>query len=106
MVTTVTEKPTTKQEITAKVGQSFEIKLEENAGSTGYMWALTKLPENFYLLSDSFVPGEPMPGAPGIHHFNFVAMKPAKDAVISFYLLRSWEPSTPAEKSDWLVKAS
>lgn len=111
MATLVTDKPMTatkpitNPELSVKVGESFEIKLAENP-TTGYTWALARLPENFYLLSDSYVPDQPiLAGSGGTHHFNFVAMKPHMGNFV-FYLLRPWEPFTPTQESDWRVKAN
>lgn len=89
-----------------KVGESFDIKLTENP-TTGYIWALTRLPENFYLLSDRYVPDQPqLIGSGGTHFFTFVAVKPKIDGLFDFYMLRPWEPMAPTEASETLVKVS
>jgi predicted secreted protein len=114
MATMIAEKPATitktkppgNPDFWVKVGQSFEIKLIENP-TTGYNWALAQLPENFYLLSELYVPDPNklgMVGSGGTRHFYFVAMKPTTEmGNFIFYLLRPWEPMTPIEESDWSV---
>ena len=106
--TTITKtKPPGNPDFWVKVGESFQIKLTENP-STGYLWALARLPESFYLLSDSFMaPDKPgMVGVPGTHVYNFVAMKPKIQGDFVFYLLRPSEPLVPTEESDWCVRVN
>ena len=111
MSTLVAEKPTTitkskapgNPDIWVKVGESFDIKLAGNP-TTGYIWALTRLPENFYLLSENYVPDQPiLIGSGGTYHFTFVAMKPKIPGDFLFYMLRPWEPFAPIEASEWNV---
>lgn len=110
--TMVAERPTTITKTKApgnpdfwvKVGESFDIKLVENP-TTGYTWALTHLPKNFYLLSERYVPDQPiLMGSGGTHYFTFVAMKPKIEGHFNFFLLRPWEPFAPVQASDWDVK--
>lgn len=112
MATMTTERPTTIKNSKApgnpdfwvNVGESFDIKLAENP-TTGYRWALTRLPENFYLLSDYYVPNQPMmAGSGGNHYFTFVAVKPKTEGTFDFYMLRSWEPFNPIENSEWDIR--
>ena len=113
MATMIAEKPTTitktkapgNPDLSVKVGESFDLKLRGNP-TTGYLWALTRLPENFYLLSENYVPDQPiMIGSGGTYHFTFVAMK-AGMGNFAFYMLRPWEPFAPIEESDWAVKVN
>lgn len=111
MSTLIAEKPTTittakapgNPDFWVNVGESFEIKLTENP-TTGYVWALVNLPENFYLLSDSYQPDQPVrPGSGGTRHFYFVAMKPKIQGDFAFYQLKPWEPFAPIAESMWHV---
>lgn len=111
MATMVAEKPTTitatkppgNPDMWVNVGESFEIKLAENP-TTGYIWALTHLPKDFYLLSDNYQPDLPIrPGSGGTRHFQFVAVKPKTQGEFAFYRLRAWEPFAPVEESLWHV---
>lgn len=112
MATMTAERPTTIKKSKApgnpdfwvNVGESFDIKLAENP-TTGYRWALTRLPESFYLLSDYYVPDQPMKaGSGGNHYFTFVAVKPKTEGTFDFYMLRSWEPFNPIENSEWDIR--
>lgn len=114
MATMIAEKPTTitkskapgNPDFRVNSGESFEIKLKGNP-TTGYLWALARLPEHFYLLSESYVPDQPMlMGSGGTYHFTFLAMKPKTEGDFLFYMLRPWEPFAPVEASDWLVKVN
>lgn len=105
--TTITKtKPPGNPDLWVKMGESFEIKLAGNP-STGYLWALARLPESFFLLNESYVPDQPIKvGSGGTYHFTFVAMKPKIEGDFLFFMLRPWEPFAPIEASDWLVKVN
>jgi predicted secreted protein len=114
MSTMTAERPTTVTKTKApgnpdfwvKAGESFEIKLTGNP-TTGYLWALGRLPENFFLLNENYVPDQPIKvGSGGVYHFTFVAMKPKIEGNFVFYMLRPWEPFAPIEESDWLVNVN
>lgn len=76
------------EDITAKVGETFKVVLEENR-STGYSWAVNQIPDGVDLLDTVYIhPDTPL--APGKREITFGAMNPSKDSV-KFDLIRPWE---------------
>jgi predicted secreted protein len=112
MSTLITEKPATltttkapgNPDLWVYLGKPFDIKLDEDP-SNGYIWALAHLPENFYLLADSYEPHQPIEiGKGGIRQFTFVAMKLKTEGNIIFYDLSPADPFTPLAESTWCVR--
>lgn len=65
------------QTIKVHVGETFEIAVPSNPGSTGFVCTLGKMPECVYLVSMTFVPGHAAPemvAIPGSEIFKFVAI--------------------------------
>ena len=83
------------QTIHAKVGETFEITLEEAAG-TGFRWefdpqpAATRLVK---LLEENREAVSTVPGGQTKQHFQFQALSPGK-ADLTFHNRRAWESST------------
>lgn len=78
------------------VGQPFKIRLESNP-SIGYGWSIHK--HNLSVLKSAgeprFVkPSQPLPGAPGLQEFEFVANK-AGTSRLELVYSRPWEKNTP-----------
>jgi inhibitor of cysteine peptidase len=84
-------------EIRLADGERFEVRLPENA-STGYQWSVARVSDPVELLDDDFVaPGTMVPGAPGQHHFTFVARGAGSGRVV-LELRRSWEQQAEPEQ--------
>lgn len=79
--------------ITAKVGEKFEIKLKSNP-STGYSWA-ADYDEKYLELREQEFERKRMspPGTPGKEEWEFKALRPGKTTITMFYK-RPWETLT------------
>jgi inhibitor of cysteine peptidase len=79
------------QKVQLTAGQAFTLLLPENP-STGYTWQLRKKGEPAaQLLSDAFEPGRSVPGAPGVHRWQFRAGIAESTGTILLELVRPWE---------------
>lgn len=80
--------------IICTVSNTFDIILESQVASTGFGWCLKSIPSGVELASISTVPmGQHVsPGCKERTIFTFVAVKPLKDGIISFDLLRLTYP--------------
>jgi len=59
------------------VGETVDLAVPSNPGSTGFVCTLAKMPECVYLVSMTYVPGHEAPGMvgiPGSEVFKFVAI--------------------------------
>jgi inhibitor of cysteine peptidase len=79
----------------AALGQSLEIRLQENPTS-GYRWHVLQAGEPVCkLLSDSFTAGLEAPGQSGVHRWTFQAVA-AGTASIRMIYRRAWETGEAA----------
>jgi predicted secreted protein len=93
--------PTTPVKVEA--GGRLVVRLTEQAGSTGYSWAVGSTPGFLRLAGDTTVPAsDPMPGAPGEHVFTFQVAR-AGTGTLSFALRRPWESGAAARTADLIV---
>ena len=77
------------------MGQSLEIRLEENPTS-GYRWHVVQAGEPVCkTVSDSFAPGIGAPGQPGVHRWTFQTVA-AGTASIRLIYRRAWETNEAA----------
>lgn len=78
-------------------GDTFEIRLPENAG-TGYQWSVSRVPDDVTLLDEGITAPEPMqPGAAGQHRFRFIVRGSPTGRVV-LELRRPWEHGTAPEE--------
>ncbi len=81
------------KEITAKINEIFKVELKENP-STGYLWAISKLPTSVYLINSTYI-ADPHPsgwtGGGGTRTFHFKAISADQHCVLNFTYMRSWE---------------
>ncbi|MBI2907360.1 MAG: protease inhibitor I42 family protein [Chloroflexi bacterium] len=86
------------QEVTANVGDQFEIVLDANP-STGFSWAVGDWDESVLeLKSSDFVPGGALPGAGGPAHWLFVAKGPGR-TLFTLEYRRPWETDKPPART-------
>lgn len=84
-------------EIHACVGESFEVALYAQPGSTGYGWHLAAMPEGIVLLGIVQAAVPPVcPGSQCRQTFTFAATHETK-GILTFELLRPWIPTQPAD---------
>lgn len=77
-------------DIIANVGETFQVILRGNE-TTGFVWALTDLPQCVYLLDAEYIPDHPItPGSGGTKIFTFAAIATCRD-YLKFVLVRPWE---------------
>ncbi|MFO1431153.1 MAG: protease inhibitor I42 family protein [Candidatus Competibacteraceae bacterium] len=88
----------TDNQIQARIGESFEVVLYSQSGSTGYGWHLAYLPEGVVLVSISTTPVPPIrPGSQTREVFTFTATRELQGGYLLFELLRLWDPTHPAD---------
>jgi predicted secreted protein len=74
-----------------RAGQRLVVQLQEQAGSTGYSWAVAQTGTGLDPAGDKLVPAAtPMPGAVSPHVFSFTGGKPGS-TTLTFPLRRPWE---------------
>ncbi len=84
------------QQVQLSAGQAFTLLLPENP-TTGYTWQLRKKGEPAaLLLSDAFEQGRPVPGAPGVHRWQFRAGAAESNGTLLLELVRPWESVPPS----------
>lgn len=89
--------------IEINVGEMDRISFTSNAASTGYIWVLTDLPNNIYMLDiEDASPTPPMPGKPGTRVFTILGARQGKGR-LNFALVRSWEPDHPIQRASYQV---
>ncbi len=89
--------------IEINTGEIDRISFASNAGSTGYLWMLTDLPNNIYMLDiEDVPPASPQPGKAGTRVFTIVGARQGKGR-LNFALVRSWEPDHPIQRASYQV---
>lgn len=89
--------------IEINVGEIDRISFASNAGSTGYLWVLTELPNNLYMLDiEDVAPQHPVPGKAGTRVFTILGARPGRGR-LSFALVRPWEPDHPIQRAVYNV---
>jgi len=89
--------------IEINVGEIDRISFASNAGSTGYLWVLTELPNNLYMLDiEDVAPQHPVPGKAGTRVFTILGARPGRGR-LSFTLVRPWEPDHPIQRAVYNV---
>lgn len=87
----------TDTDIESHVGESFEVVLYSQPGSTGYGWHLAGLPEGVVLVGVGGTPVPPVqPGSQIRQVFTFTATHVLQGSLL-FELLRLWDPTHPAD---------
>jgi len=83
--------------INVTVDSIFTVKLQCQAGSTGYSWALAHMPDGVLLVDISFETTHSyIAGCTETQVFSFVAISPIKDT-LKFDLVRPWDPVPAAD---------
>jgi predicted secreted protein len=81
------------ERINVKVNEIFKIELQENP-TTGYGWVLSHMPDNVYLLDETYIP-DPNPkglfGQGGTKVYHFKAIEESKACEINLKYMRAWE---------------
>ncbi len=91
--------------IDARVGQSFQVCLQENP-TAGYRWRLKQDgAPTCTLVSDSFDPGLGKPGEPGTHRWTF-RVDSAGAASIHMTYRRAWEKEDAARTFTLTVRGT
>ena len=86
-------------------GDIFTIILDEN-GSTGYTWSyVVNKEEHVKFISDEYITGSNIPGAPGKHYYTFEVLADGV-STIDFTLSRSFEENSTIDSIDVLVYKS
>jgi hypothetical protein len=90
-------------ELHANVGESFEVVLYAQTGSTGYGWHLSAMPKGVVLLGMTEAAVPPVrPGSQNRQTFTFVATQKTQ-GTLSFELLRPWIPTEPADTRNFAL---
>lgn len=76
--------------VTVATGGELVVHLQEQAGSTGYSWSPTDVPDNVTLKGESSGTGPTAPGSVGEHIFTFRVNRDGQ-GTLSFNLARPWE---------------
>ena len=85
-------------------GDEFTVILDENA-STGYVWTYKFDETHVEFISDEYVAGDSMPGAPGTHKYSFKVLGDGV-STIEFDLNRSFEENSSVDTLSVLVYKS
>jgi predicted secreted protein len=81
--------------VRVRVGDQLAVHLTERAGSTGYSWSATSVPNNLRLIATKVVEGANRPGAAGAagERIFTYRVSQAGTGTLSFELRRPWEPA-------------
>jgi len=86
-------------DINVSLGESFEVKLESQTGSTGYVWALSFMPDCVNLVDVRYEStSSVLCGSKSSHVFVFVAVR-EDQSQIGFKLIRPWDPLKAAKQT-------
>jgi len=86
-------------------GETFQVMLPGNA-TTGFRWEFTPAPANtdmVELVSSTYEASTKSAGAPGLHKFQFLALRAGQTELIFAYR-RSWEKREPRDQKSILVE--
>jgi inhibitor of cysteine peptidase len=82
--------------LTARVGETITLRLAENP-TTGFLWRPElEADSNIHLSADRYLGPDQPRGAPGQHHFEFLATRPGVTG-LRVVKQRSWEGKPTAE---------
>lgn len=91
--------------VRASAGETFQVTLPGNA-TTGFRWEFTPAPQNVSmvdLVSATYEASTTSAGAPGLHRFEFLALRAGRTE-LRFAYRRSWETKEPREQKTIVVE--